>query len=202
MAEAEKWLQVLIDRDEYGYAMSHRAFVLCDSLKRMWRRAHPNITALWSTINDAVITAIHNPGQTFAAGMLAARRDGSWLRIRLPSGRYLCYPGVRMRDDSVQYRGKNQYTRKWEYLTTYGGKLFENICQAAARDIMAENMHAIDDAGYNIVLTVHDEIISEAPDTAAYSHDKLSEMLAHPPTWASDMPLAAGGFETYRYKKD
>ena len=202
MAEAEKWLQVLIDTGEYNYEMSHRAFIVCDSLKRMWRRAHPNITALWSELNDAVITAIHNPGQTFHAGMLATRRDGAWLRIRLPSGRYLCYPGVRMHDDGVQYKGKNQYTRKWTYLHTYGGKLFENICQAVARDIMAENMHDIDAAGYAIVLTVHDEIISEAPDTPAYTHEKLSEMLAKPPTWANNIPLAAGGFETYRYKKD
>lgn len=202
MSDAESWLNYLVENNEYNYEMSHRAFLVCDSLKRMWRRAHPNITQLWRDLNDAVLTAIHNPGQTFHAGKLAVRRSGAWLRIRLPSGRSLCYPGVRIKEDSVQYMGKDQYTRKWTHLTTYGGKLFENICQAVARDIMTENMHPIDDAGYSIVLTVHDEIISETPDTPAYTHEQLSAMLAEPPPWAHDMPLAAGGFETYRYKKD
>ena len=98
--------------------------------------------------------------------------------------------------------GINQYSRKWCRLTTYGGKLFENICQAVARDVMAYNMPQIEAKGYEIVLSVHDELLTETPDDDGYSSDELSELLAAPPAWALDMPLAAAGFETYRYKKD
>jgi DNA polymerase bacteriophage-type len=103
---------------------------------------------------------------------------------------------------SITYMGVNQYSRKWSRLHTYGGKLFENICQAVARDVMAENMPAIEAAGYQIVLTVHDEVICEAPDEPEYNAEHLSGLLATNPSWAPDMPLAAAGFETYRYKKD
>jgi DNA polymerase len=98
--------------------------------------------------------------------------------------------------------GINQFSRKWCRLTTYGGKIFENICQAVARDVMSNNMGPIEDAGYAIVLTVHDELITETPDTDAYSSDELSRRLGAQPAWALDMPLAAAGFESYAYRKD
>ena len=98
--------------------------------------------------------------------------------------------------------GNNQYTKKWDRLDTYGGKIFENICQAVERDVMAHNMPAIEAAGYAIVLTVHDEVICEAPDTDDFNPEHLSALLAANPPWAEDMPLAAAGFEARRYKKD
>lgn len=203
-SEVEAALRFLSMRKGEGEApaMSDRAFITCDVLKRVWRNAHPNTSALWFELEDAVRSAIRAPGSTYYVGRLAVRVDGSWLRIRLPSGRYLCYPSVRLNDDRVEYKGMNQYTRKWQYLETYGGKLFENICQAVARDILADNMHRVESAGYNIVLTVHDEIIAEVPDTDEYSAEGLSKLLASNPQWAPDIPLAADGFESYRYKKD
>jgi len=68
--------------------------------------------------------------------------------------------------------------------------------------VMAANMPRIEEAGYEIVLTVHDEIIAEAPDQPEFNADHLSSLLATNPDWAPDMPLAAAGFETYRYRKD
>jgi DNA polymerase len=56
--------------------------------------------------------------------------------------------------------------------------------------------------GYQIVLTVHDEIIAEAPDTKEFSAEQLAALMSTPPEWAQDLPLAAAGFETYRYRKE
>jgi DNA polymerase bacteriophage-type len=98
--------------------------------------------------------------------------------------------------------GVNQYSRKWSRLGTYGGKLFENACQSLARDVMAAAMPGIEAAGYDIVLTVHDEVITEAPDQERFSSAGLSALLSQNPPWAVGMPLAAGGFEDYRYRKD
>lgn len=55
--------------------------------------------------------------------------------------------------------------------------------------------------GFEIVLTIHDEVICEAPDEPEFSASKLSELLATVPPWAEGLPLAAAGFETYRYRK-
>lgn len=184
------------------FGLSDRAWTVCDSFKRSWRYAHPAIAAMWADLGDAVRRAIANPGYTARVRGLIIRRDGGWLRIRLPSGRYLCYPSPQVEDGQISYMGINQYSRKWSRLKTYGGKLFENICQAVARDVLAHNMPAIETAGYQIVLTVHDEVICEAPDSTEFNAEHLSSLLAANPPWAPDMPLAAAGFETYRYKKD
>jgi len=97
--------------------------------------------------------------------------------------------------------GVNQFTRKWERLRTYGGRLVENICQAVARDVLAYSLPSIEKAGYEIVLTVHDEIISEAPDTDEYTHEHLAELMSAGCDWTEGLPLAAAGFEAYRYRK-
>jgi DNA polymerase len=179
-------------------------YVACEILKRAWRDAHPNTTALWKAAGDSVRAAIANPGESFAIGEhLKARRDGAWLRIRLPSGRYLCYINPKVEDDGqITYFGVSQYTRQWGAIKTYGGKLIENCTQAFARDILAYNMKQIDGMGYEIVLSVHDELLTETPDTRSYSHEILSDLMADPPPWAQGIPLAAAGFETYRYRKD
>jgi DNA polymerase len=97
--------------------------------------------------------------------------------------------------------GINQYSRKWQRLKTYGGKLFENVCQAVARDVMAWNMPAIEAAGFEIVTTVHDEVVCEAPDTDEFTGERLAALLCATPPWAAGMPLAAEGFEAKRYRK-
>lgn len=184
------------------FGLSDQAWIVCESFKRSWRYAHPAISTYWRELGDAVREAILHPGVTTEARKLRIRRDGAWLRIRLPSGRFLCYPSPQVDDGQITYMGVNQYSRKWSRLKTYGGKLFENVCQAVARDVMAHNMPLIEEAGYQIVLTVHDEVICEAPDSDEFNAEHLSGLLSANPPWAPDMPLAAGGFEAYRYRKD
>lgn len=184
------------------FGLSDRAWTVCESFKRSWRYAHPNISLCWKSLQGAAIDAVQWPGQTYSVGLLKLRRDGAWLRIRLPSGRCLCYPAPNVTDGQLSYTGINQYSRKWQRLNTYGGKLFENVCQAVARDVLAYNMLAIEQAGYQIVLTVHDEVVTEAPDSDEFNAEHLSALLAASPPWANGMPLAAAGFESYRYRKE
>lgn len=186
------------------FGLTDRVYVACELLKRAWRDAHPNTEALWSAADQAVKSAIWSPGQTFRIGKhLAARVDGAWLRIRLPSGRYLCYTQPKVSDSGeISYMGINQYTRQWCRVKTYGGKLIENCTQAFARDVMGHNMPLVEKAGYEIVLTVHDEVITETPDTEDYSPTELARLLATVPPWAKGMPIEAAGFEADRYRKD
>jgi len=179
-------------------------YVACEVLKRAWRDAHAATSALWAAAGEAVRLAIKNPGESFPIGQhLKARRDGAWLRLRLPSGRYLCYINPSVDDDGqITYFGVNQYTRQWGRIKTYGGKLIENATQAFARDILAYNMPAIEAKGYQIVLSVHDELLTETPDREEFNADELGQMMSIAPPWAKDIPLAAAGFETARYRKD
>lgn len=203
LREAEGFYDWQTKQRRSTFGLSKRAFVTCDSFKRLWRQAHPNISSLWGEMKDAVICAINHPGTTYPCRRFKMRRDGAWLRIGLPSGRCLCYPSPEVDDKgNISYMGVNQYTRKWQRVKSYGGKFFENACQALARDVMADNMLGIEAEGYEIILSVHDELITEAPDSDEFTSDRLSELLSANPVWAPDMPLAAAGWEGFRYRKD
>jgi len=78
----------------------------------------------------------------------------------------------------------------------------ENATQAASRDVLAYGMLMAEERGYLTVLHVHDELLTETPDTPDFTSDELEEIMATNPPWAIGLPLAAGGFETYRYRKD
>ncbi|RUT66819.1 hypothetical protein CKG00_10795 [Morganella morganii] len=199
--DALSWYQKSVETKK-TYGLSEKVFITCDSLKRMWRNAHPETVSFWYELEDTVRRAIASPGTTFPCHRLKVRRDKAWLRIVLPSGRAVCYPSPRVDNGQISYMGVNPYSRKWQRLKTYGGKLVENVTQAAARDVLAGNMPVIENHGYAIVLTVHDEVLTEAPDSTDFSHEQLSALLATNPPWAPDLPLSAGGFEAYHYRKD
>lgn len=202
-ADAASYLASRKQRGEGAFGLSDRAFIACDAIKRLWRQAHPRTATFWPEVQQAARNALSLPGERFDCRRLALQRDGAWLRIRLPSGRLLCYPGAALDEDgALTYMGVNPYSRRWERLKTYGGKLVENITQAAARDVLAAAMPHIEQAGYRIVLTVHDEVICEAPDSPEFNPGHLSALLAANPPWADGLPLAAAGFEGGRYRKD
>lgn len=201
--EARGMLEWTKRKKRSTFGLSDRAFIVCESFKRSWRQAHPEVTSFWSELGDAVCNATRTPGTTILCRKCFVRREKNWLLIRLPSGRFLCYPSPQV-DDKGQfsYLGVNPYSRKWTRIKSYGGKLAENVTQAASRDVIAHNMPAVEAAGYEILLTVHDEDITEAPDTPDFNPDHLAGIISSSPPWADGLPLAAAGFEAYRYKKD
>lgn len=182
--------------------MSRKAFIVCDSFKRLWREAHPSINAYWGELEDNVRAAVANPKTAFYCGKVKIQRNGVWLRIKLPSGRALCYPGIEVNDKGdISYMGVNQFTKKWERIKSFGGKFFENICQAFARDVLAYNMPDIEADGFEIILTVHDEVVAEVEASRTDAHEDLARIMATPKDWCADMPLAAAGFSATRYRK-
>jgi DNA polymerase len=203
MAEAVKALEWTKQQKRPTFGLSDRAWLVCDSFKRSWRYAHPAVSSMWKDLEEAARMAVLRAGTTYECRGLKLRRDGAWLRIRLPSGRFLCYPSPQVDEaGKLSYMGVNQYSRKWSRLKTYGGKLAENVTQAASRDVLAANMPGIEAAGYQIVLSVHDENITEADDRDEFNAGHLADLMATNPTWAKNLPLAAAGFEAYRYRKD
>lgn len=139
---------------------------------------------------------------------------GWWLCMELPSGRILSYPGIgvsvtKETDEDgrvntnvrIKYQGENQLTRQWTTLYTHGGKACENIVQALCRDLLAYAMINVEGGGYPIVLSVHDELVCETPDTPGYTVPELEKLMCALPEWAEGFPLVAEGSEMYRYAK-
>jgi DNA polymerase family A len=221
--------------DRPSYDLPRKVWMTCDAIKRMWRESHPETVAFWQDLEDAAQAAIKNPGRAFWAGARVREngdravkitrtftRDengdkvpGWWLKVELPSGRVLSYPGVGLSveievdEDTgkknkrvrIKYQGENQTTRQWGWQFTYGGKLAENIVQALCRDLLAWSMPVVEAAGYPIILSVHDELITETPDDDRYNVAELEAAMCHLPSWARGFPLAAEGDIMYRYRK-
>lgn len=80
--------------------------------------------------------------------------------------------------------------------------IVHNCTQAFARDVLSSSMIPAEEAGYGIILTVHDEIVTETPDSPEFSHEHLSAIMATVPAYAPGLPLAAAGFEAKRYGKE
>lgn len=170
-----------------------------------WRRSNSRIRAYWYELEEAIVTAIHNPGNVVSVrdGKIKVKVADGWLMIRLPSGRLLSYPQIEYDGEARQlsYMGQNNYTRKWERIRSWGGKFFENIVQAIAADVLWAAIRRCEERGWPVVLRVHDELVCEVPDTDEYTVDGLREIMTTPEPWMAGLPLAADGWEGMRYRK-
>jgi DNA polymerase len=170
-----------------------------------WRKANWNIVSFWGDLEEAFREACANPGKTVLCRKVRFLKQGAWLRVIMPGGTSLSYASPKVDSDGkLSYMGLNNYTRQWESIPTYGGKLAENITQHVARCVMAEALPAIEAAGYEITLLVHDEVVCEAPDLLEFNEKNLSSLLVKKPAWPDieALPLSAAGFEGYRYRKE
>ena len=157
-------------------------------------------TEIRLSLKDAIATcakrlsgaAPGTPAQPFQAGQVWRTKAGEDLRITNVSDGTITYWGMATDEGST--------SRVWVRCYTHGGKLTGNVCQTLARDVMAYNMPAIERAGYDIVLTVHDEVVGEAPEFL--DEGEMVRALATNPPWSAGLPLAAAGFSAPRYKKE
>lgn len=200
-AEAKTaWSRAVKRKKTYG--LEERVWTVCHALVLMWRAAHPAICAFWEQLDAACKMATKVANKEYKVGPhLSVDRQGNWLRIRLPSGRYLNYPAPRGDEYASSYMGIDPYTRQWCRISTYSGKRAQNIAEGIGADILGDGMLAADDAGFNPILSVHDEAITEPPDEENYTERGLSMLLVGSSNWGSGLPLAAEGFSAKRYRK-
>lgn len=174
---------------------------------KFWR-----VKELWAEQQATAIEAVHSPQETLTTKYVSWLYDDDegFLFCTLPSGRRLAYPEPEVHAkltpwgehrDALTFMGMNPITRHWQRQHTYGGSLVENIVQAIARDLMAAAMVRCEASGiYQVVLTVHDEIVAEAA-IGAGSVRAFEEMLTELPEWARGCPIAAEGWRGLRYRK-
>jgi len=175
-------------------------------LVKSWRNANVNITKFWWDCDKAAKKAITERTTVCMQFGLKFIYAPGVLFIQLPSGRKLSYVRPAIEDGKfgkpvVTYEGMQQTTKQWTTLETYGPKIVENIVQAIARDCLAEAMFKVEKAGYDIVMHVHDEIITDIP-IGYGSLEAVNAIFGEPIAWAPGLPLNADGYETNYYKKD
>lgn len=328
------------------YKLPVETYAPLESLKRLWRAAHPKTVEFWAEAEGACRYAVEVSNQRFYFGKCYAFRKGKWVGVVLPSGHVIPYPGMAInKKGDLTYKGVDQFSKKWTTITTHGGKLAENcwafdtrvltkngakaiidvtkddlvwdgtawvntdgcvyngVCkvgswygtsvtedhllytgsrfkkvsklsneqrgdviahgrifwpwetfrhphriyklrptqdkvwtpleepekvydllncgpksrytvitdagpvivhnctQALARDVFKFGELAALDAGYDVVMPLHDELVTEVPDTERYSVQELGAIMSTNPPWAEGLPLTADGHEDYRYHK-
>lgn len=182
------------------------------SIVNLWREASPRIRDLWYAVENAAVYTVTtgNPmavehGITFRLE-LDPLYGYRYLTIELPSGRKLFYPGPHIEQnhfgkDAVHFY--TQYNTAWVQDSTYGGKLVENITQAVARDCLAVTLRRLKDAGYEIIMHIHDEAVMEIPNTNPKEElDKVNALFSEPISWAPGLHLSSAGFTNDYYMKD
>ncbi|QNO17904.1 DNA polymerase [Caproicibacterium amylolyticum] len=173
------------------------------SLVAAWRSANPNIVRLWWDVDRAAATAVQKESSAQTHGIRFFYQSG-FLFITLFPGRRLAYVKPRIEPNrfgngSVTYEGIGA-TKKWERIESYGPKFVENIVQAISRDILCHAMRRLNDAGFPIVMHVHDEVVIEAPSSV--DKEIVCRLMGETPPWAPGLLLRADGYECPFYRKD
>ena len=183
---------------------------LCESelieIVKAFRSSNPNIVKLWNNAQKAFIEAVKNKSVVHIDKNISFIYEGNILFIKLPSGRRLSYIRPKIDYDNIfnkyiiTYEGIDPTTKKSKRLTTYGGKLVENIVQAIARDVLAQAMMNLKNHGFNIVMHVHDEIVLEVEENVS-SIEEVCEIMCKENKYLKGLKLKADGFESKYYKK-
>jgi DNA polymerase I - 3''-5'' exonuclease and polymerase domains len=202
-----------------------------DKVWMAWRAASPAFEEMWGGqyrgvpwrptsieffgLEGAAVNAVLKPGELFFFRGITYQVLDDVLYCTLLSGRRMAYHQPRLwygakRDGWVECYSLTYMTwntnakmgpKGWVRMETYGGRLFENVVQATARDIMAHAVVNLERAGYPVVLRVHDEVAAEVPDGFG-SLEEFEAILTDLPAWAKGWPIRAAGWAGVRYHKD
>ena len=211
-----------------GYSMSANTFkatceswgieisqALAEKAIKAYREKHPNIKSFWYGLNNTCIRALKT-GQVEHCGLLSIRtvqKPFKALRIELPNGKYLFYPFAYLKRipapwdktkeiESIFYKSMNATTYRFEWTSTYGGKLVENVTQATARELLCEKMLTAERSGLPLFIHVHDETGAEVKASSGKRALKLLQtIMSKAPSWCKTLPLDAEGWVGERYRK-
>ena len=208
--------------DDSGRHSDERIIEIC----KAWRAAHPAIVKFWRDLEEAAIAAVKEPGEYVVAGEspIAFQMVDEWLSMILPNDKRIWYrePALKVKPPAwhqpatkedcrvgacrcglrTQLTYKAQKEGQWKEVSTYGGKLAENACQATSREYLIPSMLNVRKHGYQIILSVYDEVVCEVPDGHG-SKAEFEELLANVPgrEWAAGWPIRADAWVGPRYKK-
>lgn len=172
-----------------------------------YREQVPKIVECWYKTVAAARNAVNDPGNSYETGygeVYACSRNKQWLFCKLPSGRLLSYlrPRIELGDygQELYCAGVDTYTKKWsEKIKLWHGTLVENIVQGACFDIMDAASQRVEAAGFRVVLSVHDEVVSDA--SMQLEEWAFKELMCTPVPWAPGLPIKVETWSGKRYHK-
>jgi DNA polymerase len=177
-----------------------------------YRNSYAKVKWLWGACETAAIDAVQNPGTAFFAGKkirLKVARGALWMQ--LPSSRLICWqrPELELLTTpwgqeklGITIHSQNTFTRQWSRNQLIGSSIFQSAVQGTARDFLAFAMIELERAGYEVINSIHDEVLLLVEEQSAESAlDAVIKIMTTPPTWAPDFPLAAEGWVGKRYRK-
>lgn len=184
-------LKDTLETGAMGAPITLASFDEYEVAKWSYRNKYRNIVNMWDTAKRLLYKMTVAQGTQSAGEYKCLKFGKDW--VRLPNGMFLRYPNLRTdQNGGLEFDILSGPTR------IYGGLFVENLVQALARVVIADQMLSISRLGYRIVTMTHDEIVVICPEDQA---DKcLADMLkvmSTPPTWAPTLPLSAdGGYDT------
>jgi len=152
----------------------------------IYRRTNDAVVRLWRQAQNALVNMSRGePAPLGIRGVLEVAPKET--AIRLPSGLLMRYDDLKFdqTDKGIEFHYKTRKGRT----RIYGGKVIENVCQAIARCIIAEQMLKIGKR-YKVVLTVHDAIAVCVPDAEVVPATQyVEECMRWVPEWAKGLPV-------------
>jgi DNA polymerase len=178
-----------------------------------YRMSYAKVKNLWALCELAAIDAVQNPGMGFFAGekiKIKCAKNALWMQ--LPSGRLICWQRPQLellttpwgsQKMGVTIHSQNTYTRQWSRNALIGSSIFQSAVQGTARDFLANAMLNLELNGYEVINSIHDEVLLLADEEGAEEalENDVMAIMTNPPKWAPDFPLAAEGWVSKRYKK-
>jgi len=157
-------------------------------LIQTYRTKNPGVGILWKYLDSHAKDAFLNHADRA-------------LKINLPSGRSIRYSDIRANPNSKRTWGLDLIADVGggKQVRAYGGSLTENMIQAAARDVFAEAVLRLEDAGYIPVLSIHDEILLEVP--TGTDPQTVENIMAAPVPWLPGLTLGAEAKVLNYYQK-
>lgn len=194
---------------------------ICDPKLGIWKQLEVAVADVMHPDRPQTVRTI-GPNGCVVIDRINIEERHPMMRMRLPSGRYLHYMDARLEPtkmpwkgqdddgneidvfrDSLIYAGTNQKTKRWDiWVSTHGGKLFENLVQGIARDILACKLIEIEEAQMPCVGHVHDESINLVEDDIlSGTVEDMIKIMSAPVSWAPGLLLGADGYSDPYYHK-
>lgn len=156
------------------------------AIVRNFRLQNPKVVALWRHFDGLIQRAALDPHKSIS--------------IEMPTGDLLQHYSVRVKGALSGKRAYESFTIRGDFsqqshqMNLWGGVLTENVTQRMARDVLAEQILALEDAGLPVYFHAHDEVIVAVPkgsEKEALAH--ASQIMRTPPAWCDDLPLDCEG---------
>ena len=166
----------------------------CKKIINTYRRKNYRIANGWDICKGII--------EDMAVGREGSHGPISWEygRVWLPNGMCLKYPGLRVAKNDKGWE-EWSYQSKDMRKKIYGGLLCENIVQALARIVVAEQLLLVAPKR-RVVMITHDEGVLSVPKRSAEAaFRELTKAMRTPLPWCMDLPLNSEGGYAENYSK-